>query len=67
MKRIKQLIKGYIITKQGPYSELAGVLTRLRQHIIGTADVRDVAIFDDIAADILDLVQAKPAKDEVKS
>lgn len=67
MKRIKQLIKGYIITKQVPYSELAGVLTRLKQHIIDTADVRDVAIFDDIAADILDLVQAKPAKGDEKA
>jgi hypothetical protein len=64
MKRIKQIIKGYIATKRGPYSELQGILARLRMNLAGVADDHDLAIFDDIAADVLDLVQAKPAKAE---
>lgn len=62
MKRIKSIIKGYIATKRGPYSELDNILARLRANLAGVADAHDLAIFDDIRLDILDLVSAKPAK-----
>ena len=63
MKRIKALIKAFATTRQDPVSEIAGTLARLRGHLAGVADAVDVARFDDIAADVIDLAK-KPAKAE---
>jgi hypothetical protein len=65
MKRIKALIKAFATTRQDPVSEIAGTIARLRSCLISSTpiDPVDVARFDDIAADIIELAK-KPAKAE---
>lgn len=65
MKRIKAIIKAFATTRQDPVSEIAGTIARLRSCLISSTpiDPVDVARFDDIAADVIDLAK-EPAKAE---
>ena len=60
MKRIKTLIKAFTVTRQDPTKEIAAALNGL-QDTLAKLDIptRDLAIFNDICDDVLDLVKAQ--------